>query len=104
VVVTLTSVGAGALGATMLVTLYPLRMTPRKVVGTDIVHAVPLTLLAGIGHFWMGNVDLALLATLLVGSIPGIIIGARLTKYVNATFLRMALAGMILLSGIRLLR
>ena len=103
VVVTLTSVGAGALGATMLVTLYPLRMTPRKVVGTDIVHAVPLTLLAGIGHFWMGNVDLALLATLLVGSIPGIIIGARLTKYVNATFLRMALAGMILLSGIRLL-
>lgn len=103
VVVTLTSVGAGALGATMLVMLYPLRMTPKKVVGTDIIHAVPLTLLAGLGHFWMGHVDLTLLVSLLIGSIPGIILGARLTKYVNANFLRIALAAMLFLSGIRLL-
>lgn len=103
VVVTLTSVGAGALGATMLVMLYPLRMTPQKIVGTDIVHAVPLTLLAGIGHFWMGNVDLMLLASLLIGSIPGIIIGARLTRHVNTTFLRVTLSAMLLFSGVRLL-
>ncbi len=103
VVVTLTSVGAGALGATMLVMLYPLRMTPRKVVGTDIVHAVPLTLLAGLGHFWMGNVNLSLLASLLVGSIPGIIIGSRLTSRINVTLLRVALAAMLLFSGVRLL-
>lgn len=103
VVVTLTSVGAGAIGATLLVTLYPLRMTPKKVVGTDIVHAVPLTLLAGIGHFWMGNVNFKLLVTLLAGSIPGIIIGARLTRYLNTTFMRIALAGMLFFSGARLL-
>jgi len=103
VIVTLTSVGAGALGATLLVTLYPLRMTPKKVVGTDIVHAVPLTLLAGAGHFWMGNVDVKLLISLLAGSIPGIVIGARLTRYLNTTFLRIALAGMLFFSGARLL-
>lgn len=101
--VTLTSVGAGALGATLLVMLYPFRMTPQKVVGTDIVHAVPLTLLAGLGHFWMGNVDFALLGSLLLGSIPGIVIGARLASRINAVLLRGALALMLLLSGVRLL-
>ncbi len=103
VIVTLTSVGAGALGATMLVMLYPWRMTPGRLVGTDIVHAVPLTLLAGFGHFWMGNVDFGLLGSLLLGSIPGIIIGSRLTRLVNPVFLRCALSGMLLFSGIRLL-
>ena len=103
VVVTLTSVGAGAIGATLLVTLYPLRMTPKKVIGTDIVHAVPLTLLAGIGHFWLGHVNFKLLVSLLAGSIPGIIIGARLTRHLNMTFLRIALAGMLFFSGARLL-
>ena len=103
VVVTLTSIGAGALGATMLVMLYPLRLTPQKVVGTDIVHAVPLTIVAGLGHLWMGNVDFMLLGSLLVGSIPGIIIGSKLTKRVNAAALRWALAAMLLFSGVRLL-
>lgn len=103
VLVTLTSVGAGALGATMLVMLYPRRMTPQRVVGTDIVHAVPLTLIAGLGHFWMGNVDLVLLGSLLIGSIPGIIIGSKLAARINGTALRWALGGMILFSGIRLL-
>jgi len=102
-IVTLTSVGAGALGATMLVMLYPLRMTPGKVVGTDIVHAVPLTLLAGLGHFWMGHVDLMLLGALLLGSIPGIVIGSRLTGMIKPVYLRAALAAMLLFSGIRLL-
>lgn len=102
-VVTLTSVGAGALGATLLVMLYPYRMTPQKVVGTDIVHAVPLTLLAGLGHFWMGNVDLRLLGTLLLGSIPGIILGARLASRISPAFLRLLLALMLLISGWRLL-
>jgi len=103
VVVTLTSIGAGALGATMLVMLYPLRMTPQKIVGTDIVHAVPLTVVAGLGHFWMGNVDFSLLGSLLLGSIPGIIVGSKLTSRINAGMLRWALAAMLLFSGLRLL-
>ncbi|MBV2149731.1 sulfite exporter TauE/SafE family protein [Sphingobium sp. AS12] len=101
--VTLTSVGAGALGATMLILLYPLRMNARKVVGTDIIHAVPLTIVAGVGHFFIGNVDFNLLLPLLVGSIPGIIIGARLTKHVQGNYLRLALAFMLLFTGIRLM-
>lgn len=103
VIVTLTSVGAGALGATMLVMLYPIRLTMQKVVGTDIVHAVPLTLLAGFGYFWMGLVDFQLLGSLLIGSIPGIVIGSRLTKHVNAGFLRITLAIMLVFSGAKLL-
>ena len=73
--VTLTSVGAGALGVVMLVYLYPYRLTPSKLVGTDIAHAIPLTLLAGLGHLSIGNVDIALLGSLLLGSIPGIVLG-----------------------------
>lgn len=103
VIVTLTSVGAGALGATMLVMLYPIRLTMQKVVGTDIVHAVPLTLLAGLGYFWMGLVDFQLLGSLLIGSIPGIVLGSRLTKHVNAGFLRITLAIMLVFSGVKLL-
>jgi len=103
VIVTLTSVGAGALGATMLVMLYPIRLTMQKVVGTDIVHAVPLTMLAGLGYFWMGLVDFQLLGSLLIGSIPGIVIGSRLTKHVNAGVLRIALAIMLVFSGAKLL-
>ncbi len=102
-IVTFTSVGAGAIGATMLVMLYPIRLSTRKVVGTDIVHAVPLTMLAGLGYFWMGKVDLNLLGSLLIGSIPGIVIGSRLTKHVNAGFLRVALASMLVFSGAKLL-
>lgn len=103
VVVTLTSVGAGALGATMLVMLYPIRLSMQKIVGTDIVHAVPLTMLAGFGYFWMGLVDFQLLGSLLIGSIPGIVIGSRLTRHVNAGFLRGALALMLVFSGMKLL-
>ncbi len=92
VMVTLTSIGAGALGAVMLMALYPLRMSGRRLVGTDIVHAVPLTIVAGTGHLIMGNVDFALLGSLLVGSVPGIIIGSLIATRMSPTVLRPVLA------------
>jgi len=101
--VTLTSVGAGALGVVMLVYLYPYRLTPAKLVGTDIAHAVPLTLVAGLGHFGLGNVDFGLLGALLVGSIPGIILGSRLSINVNKVYVRNAIAVMLAVVGVKLL-
>ena len=75
VLVTISSVGAGALGVTALLLLYP-RLPMAIIVGSDIAHAVPLTLLAGLGHWYLGSVDWTLLASLLTGSVPGIIIGS----------------------------
>jgi uncharacterized membrane protein YfcA len=103
VMVTLTSVGAGALGATMLLALYPLQMTARKLVGTDIVHAVPLTLLAGLSHLWAGNVNVLLLGNLLLGSIPGIIAGSLLASRVSNRILQPMLAIVLAFAGYRLL-
>jgi len=100
--VTLTSVGAGALGAVMLIYLYPFRMTPSKLVGTDIVHAIPLTVVAGSGHLYMGNVDSGLLWQLLVGSIPGVLIGSMLSHKTPEAFLRPAIAFVLVLVGIKL--
>ncbi len=90
-IVTLTSVGAGAIGVVVLTLLYPTLRT-RRLIGTDIVHAVPLTLISGLAHVGMGNADFKLLATLLVGSLPGIAIGSRLTGRLPDWFLRGALA------------
>lgn len=101
--VTLTSVGAGALGVVMLVYLYPLRLDPVRVVGTDIVHAIPLTLTAGLGHLWMGNVDGALLFALLLGSLPGVVIGSLLASRVPETLLRWAIAVILAFVGVKLL-
>ena len=101
--VTLTSVGAGALGAVMLVYLYPVRLTPARLVGTDIVHAIPLTLVAGTGHLAMGNVDLALLGGLLLGSIPGVLLGSLLGSKAPEKWLRAAIAMVLALVGIKLL-
>lgn len=101
--VTLTSVGAGALVAVLLMFLYPLRLSARALVGTDIVHAIPLTLVAAIGHSWLGNVDWTLLLRLLLGSIPGIVLGSLLTHRVNEGLVRTCLAVMLFLSGIKLL-
>ncbi len=101
--VTLTSVGAGALGVVMLVYLYPYRLTPPKLVGTDIAHAIPLTLIAGLGHFSLGNVDLHLLGGLLIGSIPGIILGSRLSVRVHSVYVRNAIAVVLAVVGGRLL-
>jgi uncharacterized membrane protein YfcA len=92
VAVPLTSVGAGALGTAMLLYIYPLRMTPARVAGTDIVHAVPIATISGIGHLVMGNVDFRLLAFLLIGSIPGIVVGTMIATKSSERFLRYALA------------
>lgn len=103
VMVTLTSVGAGAIGATMLLALYPLRMRMQRLVATDIVHAVPLTLVAGIGHLWIGNVNPVLLVNLLAGSLPGIIIGSLLATRISERALRPVLAMVLLVVGWRLI-
>lgn len=102
VLVTLTSVGAGALAATMLVMLYPLRLTPHRLVGTDIVHAVPLTLIAGLGYLWAGNVNAPLLGQLLLGSLPGIVMGSLLAARLPDLGLRTALAGVLFVVGARM--
>ena len=89
--VTLTSVGAGAIGVTVLAALYPM-LPAKRLVGTDIAHAVPLTLLGGLGHLGLGNVDTGLLLALLCGSIPGILVGARLAGLAPEWLLRPILA------------
>jgi uncharacterized membrane protein YfcA len=101
--VTLTSVGAGALGAVFLYHLYPVRLTPSRLVATDIAHAVPLALVAGLGHLAISQVDLGLLRDLLVGSVPAALAGAALSSRVPHTLLRMALGGVLLVIGLTML-
>ncbi len=103
VLVTITSVGAGAMAATMLVFLYPGRLDGKQIVGTDIVHAIPLTFVAGIGHLFIGSVDGHLLLNLLIGSIPGIIIGSLLVHNVSEKLVRIALSIVLILAGARLI-
>lgn len=101
--ITLTSVGAGALGASLLLLLYPFRLTPKRLVGTDILHAVPVALIGGIGHAMIGNIDVRLLGALLLGSIPGIVIGSTLAARVSNRVVAPALALVLLIVGIRML-
>jgi uncharacterized membrane protein YfcA len=98
--VTLSSVGAGALGATILALLHP-RLEARRIAGTDIAHAVPLTIIAGIGHFTLGNVDGALLASLLAGSVPGIVFASLLSGRLPERAVRTALALVLMAVGAR---
>jgi uncharacterized protein len=100
-IVTITSIGAGALGTVVLFLLYPLLPTV-KLVGTEIAHAVPLTLAAGIGHASFGNVDWNLLLNLLIGSLPGIYIGSHLAHRAADKYLRPALAIMLFFVGFKL--
>jgi uncharacterized membrane protein YfcA len=100
--VTISSVGAGALGMVVLLFLYP-RHTPVKLVGADIVHAVPLTAIAGMGHLALGTVDLVLLGSLLLGSLPGIYIGSHLSAKVPQNVLRPILATMLILIGLKMM-
>lgn len=100
VLVTLSSVGAGALGTVALLFLYP-RMTTLKIVGTDLAHAIPLTAVAGTGHWMLGNVDFVLLGSLLMGSIPGIWIGSHLSAKIPEKVLRPILATVLLLIGLK---
>jgi hypothetical protein len=99
--VTLSSVGAGALGVTALLMLYP-RVPMKLIVGSDIAHAVPLTLVAGIGHWWLGSVDWPMLASLLSGSIPGIVLGSYLSAHIPDAVLRPLLAAVLCIVGGRL--
>ncbi|MCB5187264.1 sulfite exporter TauE/SafE family protein [Methylobacillus caricis] len=98
ILVTLSSVGAGALGTIAILLLYP-RMSTLKVVGTDLAHAIPLTAIAGIGHWSLGHVDFTLLGSLLIGSLPGIWIGSHLSAKIPEKVLRPVLALILLLIG-----
>ncbi len=89
--VTISSIGAGAVGATLLVLLYP-RLSPAEIAGTDIAYAVPLTAIAAFGHWWLGSIDWSLLGALLLGSVPGITIGSLAARAVPEKFLRGLLA------------
>lgn len=103
VLVTLTSVGAGALGVVMLVYLYPYRLTPTRLVATDIAHAIPLTLIAGLGHSAIGSIDWPLLGMLLLGSVPGVIIGSHASHRIDGKWVRQLLAVILLMTGGKLL-
>ena len=102
VLVSLSSIGAGAIGATLLLLLYP-RLKAHRIVGTDIAHAVPLTLVAGIGHATLGNVHWDLLAALLLGSLPGIWLGARLTQSMPERLVRGVLCLSLVGAGVKVL-
>ncbi len=99
VLVSISSVGAGAVGVTALLLLYP-RLPMASIVGTDIAHAVPLTLVAGIGHWALGEIDWHLMGVLLMGSLPGIMVGSYSAVRVPEKVLRLALAViLIVISG-----
>ena len=91
VLVTISSVGAGAIGVVALVLLYP-HLPMAKIVGSDIAHAVPLTLIAGLGHWMMGSVDWHIIASLLVGSLPGIFMGSYFAIRIPERALQLVLA------------
>jgi uncharacterized membrane protein YfcA len=96
VLVTISSVGAGAIGVTALVFLYP-KIRAQTIVGSDIAHAVPLTLLAGLGHSILGTIDLHILGSLLVGSIPAIIVASLASVRTSENVVRIALGVVLLL-------
>jgi len=101
VLVTLSSIGAGALGATFLVILHP-HLRADRIAGTDIAHAVPLTTIAGLGHLGLGTVNAGLLISLLLGSVPGIVLGSYLSGRFPDRVVRRLLAMVLLLVGIRI--
>ncbi len=101
VLVSITSVGAGAIGVTVLILLYP-RLPLLRIVGSDIAHAVPLTLVAGIGHWAIGDVDWHMLISLLCGSIPGILISSRFAPTLNERVIRWLLAAVLTIVGVKL--
>ena len=101
VLVTISSIGSGAIGATLILILYP-HLRAAEVAGTDIAYAVPLTALAGIGHWWLGNVHFDLLFGLLIGSVPAIWLGAKLSSTLSEKVTRMTLASTLFLVGIKL--
>ncbi|TBW54725.1 sulfite exporter TauE/SafE family protein [Marinobacter halodurans] len=100
VAVTLSSVGAGAFGTAILMMLYP-RLTGVRIVGTDLAYAVPLTFIAGMGHWQLGNIDWQLLGALLIGSIPAIQIGTRIARKLPNRVLQSTLAAILMAIGLK---
>jgi uncharacterized membrane protein YfcA len=101
VLVSITSVGAGAIGVTALVLLYP-KLPTVRIVGSDIAHAVPLTLVAGMGHSFLGSINMDVLISLLVGSVPGILIGSYAAVRIPETALRFVLAATLIVVATKL--
>lgn len=101
--VALTSVGAGALGSVMLLFLYPLRMTPHRLVATDIVHAIPLAVVAGLGYLFAGMVDGWMLISLLLGSIPAVLLGSLLAGKITGRWIQIGLALVLMVAGVKVL-
>ncbi len=101
VLVSISSVGAGAIGVAALLLLYP-KLPTARIVGSDIAHAVPLTLAAGIGHWWLGSINVAVLMSLLVGSVPGIVIGSYAASRIPEAALRFALAAVLIVVATKL--
>ena len=97
--VTLSSVGAGAVGAAALIMLYP-RLPAVSIVGVDLAHALPLAALASVGHLFLGNVDLMLLLNLIPGAIPGVIVGARMASHISPRLMRHILGGVLFIVGL----
>ncbi len=102
ILVSVSSVGAGALGTVALLLLYP-RLPIVRIVGSDIAHAVPLTLLAGLGHWYLGAVNFSILGSLLMGSIPGIILGSYSARYAPDAVLKYGLGAVLAIVGVRML-
>ncbi len=102
VLVTVSSIGAGAIGTVALVFLYP-RFPVTRIVGTDIAHAVPLTFVAGLGHLMLGHVNLALLINLLIGSIPGIWLGSHASAGLSERWSRPILATLLLAVSVKMI-
>ncbi len=99
--VSISSVGAGAIGVTALLLLYP-DLPMRRIVGSDIAHAVPLTLVGGIGHWMLGSINWPILVSLLVGSLPGVFLGGHISIRVPDAVLRFSLAAILVVVGSRL--
>ncbi len=101
--VTLTSVGAGALGAAALLCLYPLRLTADRLIATDIAHALPVTIIAAMGHASLGHINLQVLACLLLGSVPGVLLASRIVIRIPPILTRVMIAIMLALVSERML-
>jgi len=101
VLVSFSSVGAGAIGVTALILLYP-KLPTARIVGSDIAHAVPLTLVAGIGHWFLGSINLDVLASLLLGSVPGIVLGSYAADRIPKLALRIVLAAALVVVATKL--
>lgn len=100
-VVSISSIGAGAIGVTVLFLLYP-KLPMARIVGSDIAHAVPLTLVGGIGHWLLGAVDLPVFASLIIGSVPGILLGSYAAVRTPERMLRLVLAGTLVVVATKL--